>query len=349
MEHVSVKGSRFHIATVWLGVVVLVLGLLEVTARLLVSAPPTLMGEARAAITAQGLPALASLLDPDPVLFWRLKPELRQVPVAGRIGEYPIDFTVSTDSRGFRAGAAVASSGARRLLVLGDSASFGLGVEDAEAWPARLAGLLKDKGSTPGWEVINAAVPGYTAYQGMQFLKTRGEALRPDLMVAEFWANDKADWASRSDAEHAAMLRSQALLLNSRLAWAMNRLQARTTGPEEKTAGRPRLSEKEFVDTLGSIAEWGKARGVPVLFLVWPSRKQIEEQQRQLSGYQALVAQAAQQSGALLVDPAPAFVAAGGNLFVDAFHGNARGCAVAAEAVCKAIKTAATPEPAAAR
>jgi lysophospholipase L1-like esterase len=327
---------------------VLVLGGLEGLARLFVPAPPTLMGEARTAITAQGLPALAPLLDPDPALFWRLKPDLLRVPVAGRIGSYPIRFNVSTDSRGFRAGAVSPAPGARRLLVLGDSASFGLGVEDAEAWPAKLGGLLAQEGAPPGWEIINAAVPGYTAYQGLQFLKTRGDALRPGMVVAEFWANDKADWSSRSDMEHADMMRRQALLLNSRLAWAMNRFRARFSDAEEKKpAGRSRLSEKEFTDTLAAIAAWGRERGVPVMFLVWPSRRQVEERQDKLYGYQELVAQTAKQSGALLADPAPAFIAAGGDLFVDEFHGSARGCALAAEAVRGVLETpAGGPTPA---
>src|SRR5262245_32493824 len=52
--------------------------------------------EHRRLIRVIGLPALNDVLEFDPVLFWRLKPELRAFPVAGRVGHVPIDFRVTT-------------------------------------------------------------------------------------------------------------------------------------------------------------------------------------------------------------------------------------------------------------
>ena len=65
--------------------------------------------------------------------------------------------TVNTNDRGFR-GAAWPALGADEVLVVGDSQVFGLGVEDDETFPARLA-------ETTGRTVLNAGVPTYGPHE----------------------------------------------------------------------------------------------------------------------------------------------------------------------------------------
>ncbi len=324
---------------------------LETAARLL-AAPPEdpVMGRPAAAITAEGLPALAEILAYDPVLFWRLAPNLAGKRVAGRIGNYPVDFTVSTNGDGARlvseapektCGTAQSPKRrecTRRILVLGDSASFGLGVSDAEAWPSLLDAMIVEKRGS-GWGVCNMAVPGHTTFQGKRYLEERGEALRPYVVIAGFWANDKASWMGASDLQTMRMVErweaNRWFFERCRLAWAMNGLY-RSLQPEPQA--RPRLNEAEFLGCLESMAAWGREHETPVAFLVWPSRVQIAEKQEELHGYQALVAKAAKAADAVLINPAPRFIQAGGDLFVDDYHGNAAGCALAADAVWEALE-----------
>jgi len=47
--------------------------------------------------------------------------------------------------------------GACRIIFLGDSVTFGLGVDDDETWANQLAARH------PAWDVVNAAVPGYNS------------------------------------------------------------------------------------------------------------------------------------------------------------------------------------------
>lgn len=139
----------------------------------------------------------------DPTLFWRLRDELRDFPVRGRMERNEIDFTVGTE-RGLRrvpgADASGSSGETFDILALGDSCTFGLGVDDAETWPSQLQDLLGDIESA---RVTNAGVPGYTAYQGRRLLETRGDELKPDLVVATFGFNDVDVWGSQSDLETA--------------------------------------------------------------------------------------------------------------------------------------------------
>ena len=71
---------------------------------------------------------------------WTLTPDFRGVM------DNRVDFrskTVNADSRGVRRGpTAVGTPVYRRLFVLGDSQTFGHGLNDDETWPARLQGLL---------------------------------------------------------------------------------------------------------------------------------------------------------------------------------------------------------------
>lgn len=83
------------------------------------------------------------------------------------------------------------SPGVRRLLVLGDSFGFGWGVEDDESFPARLEARWRSAGQAV--DVLDAAVPGYAADQSWIFLRERGFALAPDLIVLASCQNDVED------------------------------------------------------------------------------------------------------------------------------------------------------------
>lgn len=75
-------------------------------------------------------------------------------------------------------------SGVKRLLCVGDSTTFGWGVEAEEAFCKRLQGLL------PGWETVNLGVPGYNTMQEVRRLEVVGLPLEPDLVVLLFDGND---------------------------------------------------------------------------------------------------------------------------------------------------------------
>jgi len=82
--------------------------------------------------------------------------------------------------------------GTRRLLVLGDSMTWGLGVGDDEIFTEVLEEKLKRE--TPAWEVINAGVSGWGTDQEYLFLKDEGFRYEPDIvMVVYYLVNDRED------------------------------------------------------------------------------------------------------------------------------------------------------------
>ena len=72
-----------------------------------------------------------------------------------------------------------------RILCLGDSVTFGPGLETAEAWPARLEAILNGEfAERIGRRVVayNAGVPGYGPIQCKRIYQSRYVALQPDVI-----------------------------------------------------------------------------------------------------------------------------------------------------------------------
>ena len=78
--------------------------------------------------------------------------------------------------------------GTTRVLLLGDSFAFGWGVEQEEAFGARLERLLTERVGPV--EVLPAAVPGWSTDQQFIYLRTQGLALHPDLIILATSEND---------------------------------------------------------------------------------------------------------------------------------------------------------------
>jgi lysophospholipase L1-like esterase len=91
----------------------------------------------------------------------------------------------SLNQFGFR-GAAVSvakPAGTYRIVVLGDSCTFGFGVAAGEAWPAVLERLLNESGKFVPVQVINGATPGTNLFQHVIVLRKKLAAFRPDLVI----------------------------------------------------------------------------------------------------------------------------------------------------------------------
>jgi lysophospholipase L1-like esterase len=308
-----------------------ILFLLEGVARVLLPPPEGgTYAEHGRLIQVLGLPALNDILEFDPDLFWKLKPELRGHRVAGKIREAAVDFKVTTHG-GYRSIAPIETKRRFRVLALGDSCTFGLGVQDGETWPAQLEGVLQVSGLDV--EVINAGVPGYSAYQGRRLFETRGLALEPDLVLVTFGFNDADTGMPRSDFETAEALKNRTavpFLSGSRLAEALRGLVVR---PQPAGPKRPRLSPAEMLETLDGIKRLCDMRGIAMIVVIWPYEGQVRQNAPDYVLHQQTLARFCQERGVEGVDLINAFVRAGGPLFLDHIHADARGCRVTAESL----------------
>lgn len=157
---------------------------------LLVVGSVTLLALAAEWITARFAPSPPLLLLPrddnclrrDSLLGLALAPNC-----TGNLSGTPMR-TNSLAMRGPEPGAA----GARRILALGDSSTMGWRVEEDESYPAVLQSLLAARADGPPVAVLNAGLAGYTSHQGLEYLRERGLALDPDVVLIAFGWNDQA-------------------------------------------------------------------------------------------------------------------------------------------------------------
>jgi hypothetical protein len=80
-----------------------------------------------------------------------------------------------------------------RILVLGDSVTFGHGAIPENTYPALLERQLREWRPDVEWQVWNAAVPGYNTSQELALLLQSGPRFTPDLVVVGFYPNDVVD------------------------------------------------------------------------------------------------------------------------------------------------------------
>jgi len=100
-----------------------------------------------------------------------------------------------------------------RILILGDSLTFGNGVDVEESYPEYLRELYKDENV----EVINLAVPGYGINNEYLSFIEEGFKYNPDIILIEYVTND---WnthqiVKRSDGKEAVNI-SHTLLVNKK-------------------------------------------------------------------------------------------------------------------------------------
>jgi hypothetical protein len=111
-----------------------------------------------------------------PMRGWALRPGIRDLRVFG-------DRVLNSNSLGLRGRQERPyenPAGVRRVVVLGDSFTFGEDVSDDETFCQRLEQLL------PGTEVLNLGVHGYGHDQMLLYLREEGVKYRPDLVLLGF-------------------------------------------------------------------------------------------------------------------------------------------------------------------
>jgi lysophospholipase L1-like esterase len=89
-------------------------------------------------------------------------------------------------------------AGVMRVLMLGDSFTEGGGLRLEESVPKVLEARLAERGCARGVEVVNAGVASYSPILEYVYLREKGLALAPDLVVLNFDMTDVHDDAVRT-------------------------------------------------------------------------------------------------------------------------------------------------------
>jgi lysophospholipase L1-like esterase len=130
----------------------------------------------------------------EPQIVYRVDPEVRYLLAPNQHGWIDDGF-VTTNSRGFRGGETEVPkpAGRLRIVVIGDSVAFGMGVNDADTFSQQLEQQLRAQRPEREIDVVNLAVPGYATRQEVALLERNVAVLKPDMVLLGFYENDLPD------------------------------------------------------------------------------------------------------------------------------------------------------------
>ena len=238
-----------------------------------------------------------------------------------RVSKEPDAWTwnYTTDGAGRRVvpdRTADAGGGGQRVVALGDSYTFGWGVDDEHTYPAQLERRLRDEYGLEGVEVINAGTPGFNTMQEASYLASRWEELRPDVVVLGFVMNDAEPprSAPRDPRERyceASIWLWEELLL--RTGWTdgalTSRAQRQRAYPLQFAPGAPERALCRR--SLGEIAERCAEHAVPLLLFITPATNALPRtpaDSYRYEGIHRVVQGWGEELGLATVDLLPLFV-----------------------------------------
>ena len=221
-------------------------------------------------------------LDTD--LFWRATAQ-----VEGSFFGTPF---VSINDSGFRSpNWPDPSEETTRLLFLGDSVTFGYGVDRDQRYSDKLIVRLKQRYPERDWTSVNAAMIGYSSFQGKVVAREVLRQIQPDAVFVCFGVNDclqrplsDSDFSQEMQSSYAQfrtlMRRSQIVVsLEASIAYATRALSGETEKPlshflyypggrpESLTRKVPRNSPEEVIANLADIEAQCRRFKIPLVVL----------------------------------------------------------------------------------
>jgi hypothetical protein len=126
---------------------------------------------------------------PDPTVDYRLRPS-----TTGHMTSIEYAVTVHVNSLGFRSPEITVAKppATKRVLFLGDSYTFGQGLNDDETLPSQV-GMELDRLFPGAFQVVNAGVYGYCTANELDLFRAYGARLKPDLVVVVMPLHDVFD------------------------------------------------------------------------------------------------------------------------------------------------------------
>jgi GDSL-like Lipase/Acylhydrolase. len=126
----------------------------------------------------------------DSILFYILKPNYTVVSDGCAVKLKEFRISINSDNFRDREYTIEKSNDTIRIIALGDSFTFGWGVDLNDTWPKQLENLLNKRCQKKKFEVLNMGVPGYNTPMEIEFFKLKGIKYNPDIIILAYVGND---------------------------------------------------------------------------------------------------------------------------------------------------------------
>ena len=119
---------------------------------------------------------------------WTINPPNREC----RWENMEFDIEIKTNAQGFRAPRTIPTdhAGKYRVMVIGDSMTFGHGVQYDETYPLIAETILRDEYDLKNVEVINVSRSGAGPGEYLEYVRRLGPQLKPDLIVIGYFTGN---------------------------------------------------------------------------------------------------------------------------------------------------------------
>ncbi|HSG99965.1 MAG TPA: SGNH/GDSL hydrolase family protein, partial [candidate division Zixibacteria bacterium] len=178
------------------------------------------------------------------------------------------------------------SKRARRILLLGDSTPVGIGLKRrADAFGERLTALLNELNPDFEWELINAAVSGYSSAQVARAAPRLISKYQPDVIVVHVGANDASLSGAQSDRAALAARGSslaRVALEKSALARTLARLLGKSQFSDPAGPLQLRATSAEFAENISLTIALAEQSHRPLVLIkpaaprLWPAGLQFK-------------------------------------------------------------------------
>tara|TARA_R110002072_G_scaffold241027_4_gene399591 strand:+ start:11894 stop:13378 length:1485 start_codon:yes stop_codon:yes gene_type:complete len=205
---------------------------------------------------------------PDSELIVRLRSNLR---TNFQLIRPDADVEVATNSQGFRgAEFAPADPDALRVLVLGDSVTFGLHLPEDQSWPALMRQQLAEQARGRPMQIRNLSVPGYSTFQGrILFARhvVQGD-FEPHVVVFAFGFNDSYI-SDHDDLSMQRLYRQQYDTLLGKVGSAMrkSRFLSLLLEPARGELNQLRVPPQQFRENLEAVTTTAAEIGVEMMLV----------------------------------------------------------------------------------
>jgi lysophospholipase L1-like esterase len=328
--------------------------LVNVTVMLVAAAIPCALGEAWLRITAPPADTAELFRKLSSPVEWSGRPHAR-----GLHTGVPVAF----NSLGLRDAERTPqpAPGALRILAIGDSVTFGMGVAQEQTYPRQLESLLSRERGAPV-EVLNMGMPGYNTRHQLAQLRELGLSLQPKIVVLGFLYNDvepsSAQRSARPPQEEKSLVRKAQSTINAGtlwlkknslfFAWLTPRLGMVLRPLGFKGFGQVGEVKDKYVDTnpqwrgvqqaLLEMQRLTAERGIELVVMSIPAMAKFDDATYPIKEYHQAVAAFCRDSGIRHLDLLPAFWGLDGTRFwihATDGHPNAEGQRIMAEALAK--------------
>lgn len=294
------------------------------------------------------------VLDPDDDVAYTLRPGVSRTNKIPGFDEGDWSYEIGPDGLRARPTSSPTppSNPARRILVLGDSYTFGWALDQSlEPFPAVLERLLNDRAGAASTLVVNAGIPGYGTVQEERLLERMLEADAPDMVVLAYVMNDAEPQLTVPPSPR-ALNRDAWLWLPGRIAEGLNRLAPadRPFLPASRrrydfdyrkgfAPGSPK--GRESMESLGRMAALCRARGIEFAVFVLPDFSREFGDAYPYAGIHETVMARARELDVPAFDLLPRFRALDSKALrvPEDLHPNAEGHRLIAEAMAEGIES----------